>query len=236
MEFKKFSDSEHDTWKLLFETQVPLRDAQLHPMFSEGIKKLNFNANGVPDLNEINKKLKTLTGFEGVPVTGLEDVEHFFTLLSQRKFPIGNFIRDKGDLSYTPAPDVFHDMYGHIPFFANQAYADFCNAVGKRALELKHIPNAIEYFNRYFWFTIEFALVKTSQGKRIFGAGIASSYTECAYALSEKPEVLPFDLKTILNQDFRIDELQKRLFILDTPEQLYKSLDAFSELVKATVK
>lgn len=233
MEFKRFTKEEHETWRTLFLRQAPLRDQQLHPMFSEGLRALQFTPDHIPELSQVNERLKQLSGFEGVPVTGLEDPAHFFALLADRKFPIGNFIRDKQDLSYTPAPDVFHDLYGHIPFFANRDYGDFCHRVGKQALELKHLPNAITQFNRYFWFTIEFALIDTPAGRRIFGAGIASSFGECAYALSDQPEVLPFNLQIIKDQDFRIDEMQKRLFLLKTREQLYTSIDAFTALVKS---
>ena len=231
--FKHFSQDENKTWTALFNRQMPLRDQQIHPIFSRGVNALGLTEKGIPSLDVVNTRLKNLTGFTGVPVSGLEEPEHVFKLLSEKHFPIGNFIREPKDLSYTPAPDVFHDMYGHIPYFADKDYAVFCENYGKKALELRHLPDALIQFDRLFWFTIEFALIKTPKGNRIFGAGITSSFMECEYALSDKPDVQPFNLDIIRHQDFRIDELQKRLFILENEAQLYSCLGEFEKLVRS---
>ena len=148
-------------------------------------------------------------------------------MLARREFPIGNFIRDPKDLSYTPAPDVFHDLYGHLPFFADAAYANFCADLGLRASRYLDSPTKIRQFERLFWFAVEFALLETPVGRRIFGAGIASSFGECRYALSNEPELIPFDLHVIRAQEFKIDEFQKRLFVIKDVGQLYGCLDSF---------
>lgn len=222
--FRKFSDAEHHVWSRLYQNQIPKRREQIVDAFSNGLELLGIGPERIPDLDEVNRKLKARTGFEGAPVEGLETAAPFFKLLEDRKFPVGNFIRDSKDLGYTPAPDVFHDLYGHLPFFADAKYADFCQRFGAKAS--RYAPDSAEMlkYQRLFWFTIEFALVKTPRGKRIFGAGIASSFTECAYALSDEPEVLPFEKERIMEQDFRIDILQKRLFLLENAEQLYTCL------------
>ena len=225
--FKKFNPDEHLTWKLLFEKQSKLRSVQIYEIFDRGIDLLGFTPAHIPELSSVNAKLNKLTGFEGVPVAGLEEYENFFKLLAKRKFPIGNFIRNKEDLSYTPAPDVFHDLYGHIPFFSDSNYASYCTEFGKRAAKYAGNATILTQFSRLFWFTNEFALIKTPNGKRIFGAGITSSFGECAYALSDDPEVRPFDLERIRNHDFRIDEFQKVLYILENERDLYTCLDAF---------
>lgn len=173
-----------------------------------------------------------MTGWEGVYVEGFENGESFYRLLSEKKFPIGNFIRDQQDLNYTPEPDVVHDFYGHIPFYADAEYADFNQRFGATAIQYVSQPEKFRQFERFFWFTCEFGLIETEQGRKIFGAGIASSIGECEYALSSKPEILPFDVDVIRRQEFRIDEMQKRLFILKNTKQLYDSLKELESHVR----
>lgn len=230
MRLKAFTPTEHRTWKALFDRQSPKRDSQIIPQFSKGLQALQITADCIPDLENVNSRLRKLTGWEGVPVEGLEEGESFYTMLADKKFPIGNFIRDEKDLSYTPAPDIFHDLYGHIPFYADSQYAEFCEEYGKQASQFKNDAKILREFERFFWFTVEFGLIETSQGRRIFGAGIASSYGECEYALSDKPEILPFDVELIRNQEFRIDVFQEKLFLLKNTDQLYRSLETFSRV------
>ena len=229
--FRKYSSLDHDTWRSLFERQAEKRDRQIHPLISRGIERLGLTPERVPDLEEVNRRLEPLTGFRGVPVEGLEKDAHFFEMLSERRFPIGNFIRDPSDLSYTPAPDVFHDLYGHLPFLADIRYADFCAGLGRRALKHRAVPDAERQFSRLFWFAIEFGLIRTEVGMRIFGAGIASSIAECGYALGGEPLLRPFDLDAIRKQDFRIDDFQRLLFVLESEEELYGCLDEFERIV-----
>jgi phenylalanine-4-hydroxylase len=207
------------------EVQRSRRERQLVSLFSDGLRALEMDSDTIPNLDAVNKRLLKLTGWQGVFVEGLANGADFYSLLKERKFPIGSFIRDKRDLGYTPAPDVLHDLYGHIPFFADRDYADFCQRFGETAMRYAGEPEKFRQFERVFWFTIEFGLVDTPKGTRIFGAGIASSIGECEYALSSAPEILPFDIETIRRQEFRIDEMQKRLFKLESPQQLYASLE-----------
>lgn len=231
--FKKFTPEEQETWGTIFGTQAEKRDQQIHPMFSAGIRRLELVAEQVPDIDAVNRHLRKLTGFEGIPVEGLEEDPSFYPMLAERKFPIGNFIRHRKDLSYTPAPDIVHDLYGHLPFLADPDYADFCADLGRRAARYLYQPEVLKQFARLFWFTIEFGLVVTPQGKRIFGAGIASSIGECDYALSGKPEVLPFEIDTVRNQDFKIDEYQKRLFLIENLRDFYSCLPEFERRAAA---
>lgn len=224
---REFSPEEHQTWKLLFERQSPGRRTQIVELFSRGIDTLGLSSSRIPDLDEVNRRLAKLTGFRGVPVEGFEEPESFYEMLSRREFPIGFFIRDPKDLGYTPAPDIFHDLYGHLPFLIDPAYADFCQDFGLRTMKFASQPELLRQWERLFWFGVEFPLVKTKQGLRIFGGGIASSFLECAYALSDKPEVIPFDIERIRHQEFDISKIQERIFLLESPEQLYGCLDAF---------
>lgn len=222
-----FTARDHQTWKTLYQVQDPLRETQIVPEFSQGLKALGITAERIPDLAEVNGRLRALTGWEGVYVAGLAEAKTFFEMLAERRFPVGNFIRDTKDLSYTPAPDVFHDLYGHLPFFTIPEYARFCERFAKCALRADSAASTLSEFQAFFWFTIEFGLVKTPAGIRVFGAGIASSFKECAYALSDVPRIHPFDPDQIRRRPFRIDLLQEDLYLLESPAQLYQSLTLF---------
>lgn len=230
---RTFTEVEHATWGDIVRTQRPRRGAQLVSMFSAGLTAVGLDRDTIPPLEDVNAKLQALTGWQGVFVKGLEDGAHFYPLLRDRKFPIGNFVRDRKDLNYTPEPDIVHDLYGHIPFHADARYADYCQRYGALACEFLSDAVRLRRLERYFWFTCEFGLVETPQGRRIFGAGIASSIGECVYALSGEPEVVPFDVETICAQEFRIDQMQKRLFVLESVEQLYSSFDKLQAVVRA---
>lgn len=229
--FKSFSSQEQDTWRVLFGSLVDNRKTMAHPIFAEGLGKLGIDGDRIPDLAEVNRRLRDLTGWQGVPVEGLEGGSSFYPALAERKFPIGNFVRDRDSLGYTPAPDIFHDLYGHIPFYADRAYGDFCQRYGVMATKYLDNPAALLKIERFFWFTVEFALCETPSGRRIFGAGILSSRDESIYSLSAEPEVLSFDVERICNQDYRIDRIQPRLFVLKSPEDLYTSLSQVEAVV-----
>lgn len=220
------------TWQLILGEHRQKRQAQICDLFLKGVEILGIKEDRIPSLEEINRTLEACSGFRGVFVEGLEEGASFYKMLSEKKFPIGNFIRSSKDLSYTPAPDIVHDLYGHLPFFTDKAYGDFCYEFGLAACQYLDRPDLLRQFERFFWFTIEFGLVKTAKGLRVFGAGIASSTGECEYALSGVPQVVPFDIDRIRHQEFRIDIMQPILFCLESPEQLYKSLPVLCEKIR----
>lgn len=219
------------TWRAVLESHRATRGGQVYELFDQGIDALGISSEEIPDLEKVNEKLLKLTGFQGVFVSGLEDGETFFAMLSRRLFPVGKFIRSQQDLNYTPEPDIVHDLYGHLPFLTDWQYADFCQELGARARAFRERKDLLRQFERFFWFTIEFGLIKTPAGVRVFGAGIASSVSECRYALSGEPQVLPFDVDVIRRQEFRIDQMQTKLFLLESTQQLYSSLEELSSKV-----
>jgi len=227
-----FTAAEIDTWKDVLSIQEKTRESNIEGIFNSGLEALDIQADKIPQLSEVNDKLDKITGFNAVYVPGLESGKSFYPMLANRLFPIGNFIRDKRDLSYTPEPDMIHDLYGHIPFLIDIEYADFCQKYGEAACNFINNDILFHRFERFFWFTIEFGLIHSSDGPRVFGAGIASSIGECDYALSSEPEVINFDIDLIINQEFRIDEMQKKLFILESKNQLYGCIDQLVEKIK----
>jgi phenylalanine-4-hydroxylase len=230
---KAFGPRDQDTWRLIISAHEKKRNAQLCDIFLNGVRILGLTADRIPDLGAVNAILRAKTGFEGVLVEGLEDGASFFRMLAEGRFPIGNFIRDQKDLSYTPAPDIVHDLYGHLPYFTDPRYAEFWRSYARAACEFAAAPALLRQFERFYWFCAEFSLLKTPQGTRILGAGIASSTGECDYALSDAPRVEPFDIDRIRHQEFRIDEMQKLLFRFESLEQLYGSLPELQRRVRA---
>ena len=227
-----FTNDETGTWQTVLSTHEKTRRGQVVDIFQSGLETLDIQANKIPQLWEINDTLEKISGFNGVYVTGLEDGKSFYPMLAKRLFPVGNFIRDKRDLSYTPEPDMIHDLYGHIPFLVDRDYAQFCQKIGETACMFIDDDKKFHQFERFFWFTIEFGLINTGEGPRAFGAGIASSLAECDFALSSEPEVINFDIELIINQEFRIDKMQKKLFILESKSQLYGCIDELVNKVK----
>ena len=226
-----FTPKEKSTWNKILKIHEDKRQNQIIDIFTDGVEKLGITSEYIPQLEEVNDTLSSLTGFKGEYVAGLEDGNSFYKMLSNRIFPIGDFVRSNVDLNYTPAPDMVHDLYGHLPFLTNTNYADFCQKFGEQTCEVFDNSEKLRMYERFFWFTIEFGLIKTSSGKRIFGAGIASSVGECEYALSESPIIHDFDVDYIINHEFRIDKMQDELFILDSTEQLYASLNELEEKI-----
>jgi hypothetical protein len=158
------------------------------------------------------------------------------TSIAARRFPIGNFIRDIRDVSYTPAPDVFHDLYGHLPFLADEDFANFCAEFGARAARWADSSLAMILWGRLFWFGVEFPLIGTAAGRKIFGGGILSSRGESEWSLSTGPQVVAFDPRVIIDLDYKIDEYQKKLFCLSSAQELYSCLVEYEELIKNKVQ
>lgn len=219
-----FTDDDHETWRMLLANRQPTLEAQAHPMFLEGLETLGMDkGKGVPDMAELNSKLSAATGWEAVPVPGLIASKLFFEMMADKKFPVGNFIRDRGDLGYTPAPDIFHDAYGHMPFLVHQGYADFVEELGKYGA-LSETQEVLARFERIYWFTIEFGIVKSNNdNSRIYGGGLLSSNDESAHALTDAVIKKPYDLHAMAAQSYHNNEMQSLLFVVDDVDRVYES-------------
>jgi phenylalanine-4-hydroxylase len=193
----------------------------------EGVRILNMDNSGVPSLRDLSARMEAATGWRIARIPGLLHEKDFFKLLSQRIFPSTDYIREKHELDYTPAPDCFHDMFGHMPMLTEPAVADFYHLFGKTALNATGIQRT--WLERLHWFTIEFGLIRQAEGLRIFGAGIISSKNEVTHALSDSVDVRDFSMDAVINQDYEVWHLQPLLFALESFEQLE---DAFRHWTK----
>ncbi len=217
----EYSPVENETWAILYERQSKIVQNRACDEFLKGLEVLNMPKDRVPQCAEVTKSLKKATGWAVSPVQKIIPLRTFFELLANRHFPAATFIRTREDLDYLQEPDIFHEFFGHCPLLTNPAYANFVESYGKRALQAK--PDHRSVLGRLFWFTIEFGLVKTLQGLRIYGGGILSSFEETQYALeSPVPERLDFDIRQVMKTAYRYDEIQKRYYVLDSIQDLFK--------------
>jgi len=187
------------------------------------LKSLELSRSGIPDLERLNPALRTLTGWEIVMVPHLVPDDVFFTHLANRRFPAGRFIRRRDQLDYLQEPDVFHDIFGHVPMLANPVFADYMQAYGQgglRALGLGTLKNLA----RLYWYTVEFGLINSAEGLRIYGAGIVSSFGESQYSLESKdPNRIRFNLERIMRTEYEIDKFQKTYFVIEDYKQLFEA-------------
>jgi phenylalanine-4-hydroxylase len=228
-----YSTDEDETWQILYDRQIELIKGRAVDEHFTGLNKLNLTRNKIPQPIDVSNALRDITGWAVEPVPALIDFDTFFGLLAQKRFPAASFIRRREDLDYLKEPDIFHELFGHCPMLTQPDFADFVQEVGKAGKHLEK-PDQI-MLGRLFWFTVEFGLINTADGLRIYGAGILSSKTESVYALeSSTPKRKPFELTEALRTTYRYDELQKTYFIINSYAELYhmidgKILDAFAK-------
>jgi phenylalanine-4-hydroxylase len=223
--FVDFSPEEHAVWQTLYERQIKLLEGRACDEFIEGAARLRLNPQEIPQLADVSRELRRITQWQVAPVDALISFKEFFQLLASRTFPVATFIRLREDLDYLKEPDIFHEIFGHCPLLTEPAFADFTHRVGVIGTTMSKEERVL--LARLYWFTVEFGLIKTREGLRIYGGGILSSIGESVYALeSSIPIRQQFDLVTVLRTPYRYDEMQKKYFIIDSFEQLYSLVNA----------
>jgi phenylalanine-4-hydroxylase len=218
--WNNYTPEEHAVWKTLFERQTKLLPDRACDEFVQGMNNLPIGPEQIPDFGSLSEVLMKRTGWQVVAVRGLVPDEVFFEHLANRRFPAGHFIRKPHELDYLEEPDVFHDVFGHVPMLMNPAIADYIQAYGEGGLRAQKL-GVLDKLARVYWYTVEFGLVRQSNGLRIYGAGIASSYAESVFALDDtSPNRLSFDLERVMRTKYRIDDFQESYFVIDNLEQL----------------
>jgi len=215
-----YAQAEHEVWITLYERQTALLPGRACDEFLRGLDALDLHRSGIPDFRRINEELQRLTGWSVVAVPGLVPDDVFFDHLANRRFPAGQFIRRPDQLDYLQEPDIFHDVFGHVPMLTDPVFADYMQAYGQggqRALALGRLANLA----RLYWYTVEFGLMETPQGLRIYGAGIVSSRTESIFALDDpSPNRIGFDLERVMRTPYRIDDFQQVYFVIPSIQTL----------------
>lgn len=217
-----YTADEHAVWDTLFERQASMLPGRAAPEFLEGLDVLRMSRPGIPNFEELSDRLTRLTGWQVVAVPGLVPNEVFFDHLANRRFVAGNFLRSREQLDYLQEPDVFHDVFGHVPLLANPVFADYMEAYGRGGQRAARL-GMIDRLARLYWYTVEFGLIRSAEGLRIYGAGIVSSYGEAMFALDDpSPNRLGFDLARLMRTRYRIDDYQQNYFVIDSFDDLLR--------------
>ena len=218
--WQNYGAEEHAIWKTLFERQSRLLPGRACDEFIRGMQNLPIGPEQIPNFEQLSETLGKRTGWSVVAVPGLVPDEVFFEHLAHRRFPAGQFIRRADQLDYLEEPDVFHDVFGHVPMLMNPDIADYIQAYGQGGLRAARL-GALEQLARVYWYTVEFGLVQQADGLRIYGAGIASSATESLFSVeSPSPNRIGFELERVMRTRYRIDDFQESYFVIDRFDDL----------------
>jgi phenylalanine-4-hydroxylase len=218
----QYSDEDQSVWRLLVDRQTRLARRHACPEFLEGLRVLGIGER-IPDFAAVNTRLAPRTGWQVVGVPGLIPDAVFYDHLAHRRFPVTVWIRKRSEIDYLVEPDLFHDFFGHVPLLSNPVFADYMQLYGRRGIEAG--PN-IDLLARLYWYTVEFGLIRTTQGLKIYGAGILSSKSEVRHAIeSTDVERLPFDAAQVVRRPYQIDKLQDTYFVLDDFRQLFEAAE-----------
>jgi phenylalanine-4-hydroxylase len=234
--YKNYTGQDFQVWELLFNRQMNLLKECASTEYLHAINRVGFNSKKIPDFKEVNSKLEGITGWNLHVVPCISPQKDFFQLLSKRKFTATCWLRTMQELDYLEEPDMFHDVFGHVPLLSNHDYTNFFIGISNLALEHIDDPLAVELLGKMYWFTIEFGLIREKEQLKIYGAGIMSSYGEVKHCLSDKVKRLDFDVDAIFSTDYRNDQMQNLYFVIDSYEQLYNSLGKVKESLEKRLK
>jgi phenylalanine-4-hydroxylase len=219
-DWNSYTPAEHDRYRRLYADRFAKLPGLACDEFMRAMALLDA-ADAIPDFQAVSEPLMRATGWRLVAVPGLIPETAFFSLLAQRRFPVTTWLRDEAEFDYIVEPDVFHDFFGHVPLLFDPVFANYMQAYGEGALKA-HRLDALEYLARLYWYTVEFGLIRTPQGLRIYGAGILSSGTEPQYSLFDaRPKRIGFDLLRVMRTLYRIDDFQGSYFVIDSYDQLF---------------
>lgn len=244
----EYTEENHEVWRRLYQGMQPLWERYANRPFLEGLASLRLDPGRVPKLDDVNRFLKPLTGFQALGVGGYVPPFLFFDRLRNREFPTTVTVRPLHSLDYTPAPDIFHDVAGHVPMHTHPAFADalvrfgdcahaaaeIASAIRNPRERLTRLTSIVKALARFFWFTVEFGLMRSGNGLKAYGSGLLSSRGEIVHAL-ESPSVQRSDasLEWIIHQSFEIDHYQPLLFVVESFDQLYEMAGELEQWMRA---
>ena len=220
-----YTSADLEIWNLLFSRQIENLQDKASTVYLEALHTMKpvLNAEEIPNFDKINRWFETETGWQIESVPGLIPVEDFFELLSQKKFCSSTWLRTMSNLDYLEEPDMFHDIFGHVPLLSNPVFSNFLNEFGKLGVQVKEDQERLLQLQRLYWFTIEFGLIHETTPK-IYGAGIASSFGESNLSIGNTVRLPAFDVDTILQQAFETDQIQNHYFVIESYEQLFEAI------------
>lgn len=226
-----YTDEQHDVWRILYERRMKDLKETGSRVFLDGAEVIGLRPDEVPNLDEVNRRLEARTGWNAVPVIGFIPARQFFECLAMRRFPTTVIVRRRDQLDYLPEPDIFHDVFGHVPLHADPVFADFLQGFGEVAARAVH-DDDVTRMARLFWFTVEFGLIREEGRVKVYGSGLISSHGDAANALGPDCDRRPFTLDAVMDQHFEIDRYQDVLFVVDSFDQLFDAVDRAKRLIR----
>ena len=218
---RSYSTDEHAVWDELYARQLEILPGRAASAFLAGLKRLDLARGGVPEFDRLSAELTALTGWSVVPVPMLIPDHVFFWHLANRRFPAGNFIRSRAEFDYIREPDVFHDVFGHVPMLADPVYADYMQEYGRAGWKAMRY-NRLKALGALYWYTVEFGLIQESDGVKAYGAGILSGPSEAVYALeAHSPNRIMLNVDRVMRTDYVIDDLQPTYFVIESFDALF---------------
>jgi phenylalanine-4-hydroxylase len=222
-DWEDYTEEDHEVWGILYERRMEQLRENGSRLFLDGADVIGLRPDRVPDLSDVNVRLDRITGWNAVPVSGFLPAREFFTCLAHRRFPTTVIVRSREQLDYLPEPDIFHDVFGHVPLHADPVFADFLQQFGAVAAQARTDEETTQ-MARLFWFTVEFGLIREEDEVKVYGSGLVSSHGDAANAVGPTCDRRPFDLEEVIDQPFEIDRLQDVLFVVDDFEQLFEAV------------
>lgn len=218
-----YTPEQHSVWAELVRRRMPQLRQHACKEYLEGFEQIGLREDRLPDLKAVSTRLQPRTGWQSTPVSGFLPPDAFFEMLSARMFPTTTWLRGRDSLEYTPEPDIFHDVFGHVPMHAHPIFGDFLQHYGQVCAGLMEDPAALERMGRVFWFTVEFGVIRQSGELKVYGSGLISSHGECTRVLAGGCEVRDFNLDAVMNQEFDTGAMQPILYAVESFEQIYEA-------------
>ncbi|MGC2332479.1 MAG: phenylalanine 4-monooxygenase [Candidatus Acidiferrales bacterium] len=221
--YGEYTSEQHAVWAELVRRRLPQLEAHACREYLDGYEFIGLENDRLPNLSAISKLLKPRTGWSTTPVSGFLPSDAFFEMLDARMFPTTTWLRGRDSLAYTPEPDIFHDVFGHVPMHAHKVFADFLQHYGSVCARIKD-ANALERLGRLFWYTVEFGLIRERGSVKVYGSGVISSHGECTNVIEGGCQVKDFDLDTVLDTPVKVDRIHSLLFAIESFDQIYEAM------------
>ena len=221
-DWASYTPAQHAVWQELVSRRMPELEKHACAEYLDGFERIGLQQDSIPELAAVNRRLGPRTGWNARPVSGYLPAPAFFEMLAARQFPTTTGIRSMDSLEYIPEPDIFHDVFGHVPMHAHPVFADFLAHYGQVCTQLENEKD-LEKMGRLFWFTVEFGVIRQHGEIKLYGSGLISSHGEARYVIEGKPEIRDFELDAVLEQQFSISQMQPILYAVESFEQIYEA-------------
>jgi len=230
-DYSAYTAEQHAVWAELVGRRLPQLEEHAAKEYLEGYQIIGLQRESLPDLTEVSTRLEPRTGWNSTPVTGFLPSAAFFEMIAARRFPTTTWLRGRDSLEYTPEPDIFHDVFGHVPMHSHKVFADFLAHYGRVCAEVED-TKILEMLGRLFWYSVEFGLIRENGQIKVYGSGLISSHGECTRVISGGCEIQDFDIDAVLRTPVKVDEMHHLLFAIDSFDQLFEAMQQAERRIK----